>query len=225
MSLPPAVDGNVVQMQPNSRENLEAASQGTSSERRCIITNDSIPSKGIVAHQVVPTGTEFSRLRVRWHLPRGPYNTVLEGIGCNTIYLRADWAITFKEGCWALIPDDDVLLEITRKLISMKTREKNANPRKVIHRDAYSYTFVALDLEGVKISRTNGPSSPSAIYDSPYDTFPKLSLPLHPYLAIHHALAAFNKYDDFLTSEEDIQLHNSLQRISTLWDQMSNPFT
>ncbi|CAL1713483.1 unnamed protein product [Somion occarium] len=225
MSLPPAVDGNVVQMQPNSRENLEAASQGTSSERRCIITNDSIPSKGIVAHQVVPTGTEFSRLRVRWHLPRGPYNTVLEGIGGNTIYLRADWAITFKEGCWALIPDDDVLLEITRKLISMKTREKNANPRKVIHRDAYSYTFVALDLEGVKISRTNGPSSPSTIYDSPYDTFPKLSLPLHPYLAIHHALAAFNKYDDFLTSEEDIQLHNSLQRISTLWDQTSNPFT
>ncbi|CAL1713485.1 unnamed protein product [Somion occarium] len=222
MSLPPAVDGNVVQMQPNSRENLEAASQGTSSERRCIITNDSIPSKGIVAHQVVPTGTEFSRLRVRWHLPRGPYNTVLEGIGGNTIY---HWAITFKEGCWALIPDDDVLLEITRKLISMKTREKNANPRKVIHRDAYSYTFVALDLEGVKISRTNGPSSPSTIYDSPYDTFPKLSLPLHPYLAIHHALAAFNKYDDFLTSEEDIQLHNSLQRISTLWDQTSNPFT
>ncbi|CAL1713487.1 unnamed protein product [Somion occarium] len=201
MSLPPAVDGNVVQMQPNSRENLEAASQGTSSERRCIITNDSIPSKGIVAHQVVPTGTEFSRLRVRWHLPRGPYNTVLEGIGGNTIY------------------------QITRKLISMKTREKNANPRKVIHRDAYSYTFVALDLEGVKISRTNGPSSPSTIYDSPYDTFPKLSLPLHPYLAIHHALAAFNKYDDFLTSEEDIQLHNSLQRISTLWDQTSNPFT
>lgn len=45
-----------------------------------------------------------------------------------------------------------------------------------------------------------------------------MHLPLHPYLAIHHALKTFELHDP--ENKEHIQIHNNMLRIKKLWTEL-----
>ncbi|KAI0078219.1 hypothetical protein K474DRAFT_949631 [Panus rudis PR-1116 ss-1] len=141
-------------------------------------------------------------------------------LGGNTLYLRGDWAAMFDKHSWTLVPDEKILLEIIRKLINLKKHRKNVAAYEVINKGTYTYNFVAFDLEGIPITRlpddSGFPSPERCItYLPPYNSFPTLLLPLHPYLAIHRAIKAFDLYNP--VTDEHIQMHNHLRRIRDLW--------
>ncbi|KAI0078246.1 hypothetical protein K474DRAFT_1771179 [Panus rudis PR-1116 ss-1] len=193
----------------------------TPSKTRCLITNTSVPAASMVTQPVVSNdklglADQFDTIRRQWCLPLGPPQECIDRLGGNQLCLRGDWAAMLSNHGWTLIPQTHVLLDITRKLICLKTRKKNAHPRDIIQHNYYTYTFVALQLEGIQITRET--ASGDAVFSPPYADFPTLLLPLHPYLAIHHALVAFDKHEP--VTDEHILIHNNLLRIRKLWEEL-----
>ena len=54
-------------------------------------------------------------------------------------------------------------------------------------------------------------------YEEPYANFPVLDLTLHPYVAIVHAHQAFKMLDPMDLTDEQLQIHNNILCIWTLW--------
>lgn len=77
-----------------------------------------------------------------------------------------------------------------------------------------------LKLEGMPIQRKTALSREQVLHHDPYNNFPILNLPLHPYAAIVHARKALEKFGPLELSNEHLQVYNNIARIWSLWEEL-----
>ena len=87
----------------------------------------------------------------------------------------------------------------------------------MIEQNTYPYIFVPLQLDGMPFLRRTTFSRKLVTYEEPYANFPVLNLSLHPYVAIVHAYQAFKMLDPMDLTDEQLQIHNNILCIWTLW--------
>ena len=72
------------------------------------------------------------------------------------------------------------------------------------------------------ICRSSDEDEKPFTYKHPYDGFPLLNLPLHPYAAIAHAHQAFIGISVDDLNDEHLQSYNNVERIWSLWGELES---
>ena len=72
------------------------------------------------------------------------------------------------------------------------------------------------------ICRSSDEDDKPLTYKHPYDGFPLLNLPLHPYAAIAHAHQAFIGVSVDDLNDELLQTYNNIERIWSLWGELES---
>jgi len=198
---------------------------------RCLISNENWPPEAIVASYLVdPDGiddVEKAKLQKLW----GMKDTLNFDMFHNRVYLRADWAATYKAHRWGIIPQRSLINTIVHNLLQLKATKKNAPWNAVCPEEhwPYTYQFVDFSLQDHMFSRLvinadQNATNKLASHTHPFDLIPPLSSPCHPYFVVYNALRQYDDHLEELTVEQ-LEVYSWLRLIRSLWEELvENPY-
>ncbi|KAK7689808.1 hypothetical protein QCA50_006447 [Cerrena zonata] len=185
----------------------------------CVISNDSIPADASMSyHEILGINKkELPAILRKWGINEKDF---AEGENYG-LPLRIDWYSMFKSSCWTLVPDTDLLFGTIRGLSRGKADKFKVDITQELEYTVYPYRFVAIHLEELTIRRKEAESDEETVYQAPYTGFPVLYLPLHPYIALHHAYKAFEKEGIYRLNDDELQICTGVTQAWSLLESLA----